>query len=385
MTEDDEILICIECVKDTRLKHLIKKKNVIGMCTCCGKRNTVINADSNSFTQMIKALIRYHYSEWEYNTHWGGNGHGALFYDDNNIFLNKLNFKNSDIYDELINRIECCEVYEDDDKGVSLFAGYYEGLQNTLLRSIKSDWEISIMDIGNRLSQENYFNLEREISKILSTYKVRCKLKIKKGEAFYRARVGFEDKKRSLFGGGLEGEVVYVPYSNSKIGAPPPHLAISGRLNRPGVSFLYCATDKYTAVSEIRPHPGDIVSIGKFILNKNSSIFDLTEMQFLNYYKSDDKLAKYKSLNTFTELMQQVIPPSERHVYNITQLVADCIRQLGFDGVLFPSSVGKGNNLVIFNPKIMDYTYQEAEVFEVKEVSYEYVTRKWKKNVKEIK
>lgn len=383
MTEEDELLICIDCVKDIRYKLLIEKNNARGLCTCCGQQRSVIDVDSNEFVQMTKALIRYHYSEWDYNEHFGGDRLGTLFYKDDNIFLNKANFKDSEVYDELINRIECIEVYEDCDKGVSIFAGYYEGRQNRLLYSVKKDLDFTILEVERKLKEENYFNFEEEITQILKSYLDNCKKSIKKGQAFYRARVGFQDKKRSKFGG-FEGEIIYVPYSNSHIGAPPPYLAGIGRINRAGISYLYSASDKYTAISEIRPHPGDFVSIGKFVLNKDCLIFDLTEVQFLNFYASDEKLDKFKQLNTLTELLQKVIPPSERQAYNITQLIAECIRKLDFDGILFPSSVGQGDNLVLFNPTNMDYTYDDAEVVEVSDVKYQYFQRTWKKNISEI-
>lgn len=384
MTDDDEILLCIQCVKDIRFKKLIQSISQKGFCNCCENNDYVIDVDSNEFTQMTKALIRYHYSEWDYNEHWGGDGYGSLFYEDDNIFFNKQNFKNEEVYEELINRIECFEVYEDYDKGVSIFAGYDEGEQNPLLQSIKSDLDYSIKEVEHKLKNENYFKFEDQISEMLSEYSGKCKLNIGINSEFYRARVGFEYKKRSLFEDGFEGEFIYIPYSNSQIGAPPPLLAGLGRLNRVGVSYFYCATDKYTAISEIRPHPGDILSIGKFLTNRELTIFDLTESQFLNFYQNDETLDKFGKLNTFTELMQKVIPPSERHAYNITQLISDCIRKLNFDGILFPSSVGNGENLVVFHPEFMDYTYKSAEVVEIKKVSYEYTKLKWKKDISEI-
>ncbi|WP_316749370.1 RES family NAD+ phosphorylase [Pedobacter gandavensis] len=384
MTDEDELLLCIECAKDIRLKKLIKKINKKGLCSCCENNEFIIDVDSNEFTQIIKALIRYHYSEWDYNEHWGGNGYGSLFYEGDNIFLNKANFKDQDVYDELINRIECFEVYEAYEKGVSIFAGYYDGQQNPLLQSIKSDLDYSIKEIEHKLKTENYFKFEDQIIQMLLEYADCSKIKVESKSAFYRARIGVENKKRSLFEGGFEGEVVCVPYSASQIGAPPPLLAGIGRLNRAGVSYLYSATDKHTAISEIRPHPGDVVSIGKFIVNNELLIFDLTESQFLNFFQSDESLDKFGKLNTFTELMQKVIPPSERHIYNITQLIADCIRKLNFDGILFPSSVGNGENLVVFNPELMTYTFDDAEVVEIKDVTYEYFQRKWKKDISEI-
>jgi RES domain-containing protein len=373
--EDEKILICVECVDDIRLKMLIESIGKQGLCSCCDNSNYIIDVDSNEFIQMIKALIRYHFSEWDYNRHWGGDGHEFLLYE----FFNSEKFTKIGI-DDLIIKIECFKVYEEYEKGVSIFAGNYRREHNPPLRSIKSDLDPSIKKIEKSLEYENYFNFENEITEILTKYVFITKLTIEKGKVFYRARIGYKDKKRDYLAG-FDGEEIFVPYSNSEIGAPPPHSSGFGRINRAGVSFLYCATDKYTAISEVRPHPGDIVSVGKFVLNKDLLIYDLTEILFLNFYKSDKELDEFKPLNTFTELMQKVIPPSERQSYSITQLIADCIRQLNFDGILFPSSVGDGQNLVVFNPVNMSYTFDNAEVVEVNRVEYNYSQRKWKKDI----
>ncbi len=383
MTEKEKILVCLDCVKDKRYKLLIKKNNTNGICTCCGNQHYVIDIDSNDFIQMTKALIRYHYSEWDYNRHFGGDEIYTLLAREDNIFLNKLNFKDSNIYAQLIYNMSWFAAYEDYEKGVSIFAGYGEEGQNPLLCSIKNDLDFSILEIERKLKEENYFNFENEMTDILKQYINTSKKYLKKGDSFFRARIGFQEKKRSIWGGFI-GEIVYVPYSDSQIGAPPPHLAGFGRINRVGVSFLYCASDKYTSIAEVRPHPGEIVSIGKFLLNKDCVIFDLTETQFLNYYKSDKDLSLFREINTLIELLQKVIPPSQRHAYNITQLIADCITKLNCEGILFPSSVGQGDNLVLFNPKNMDYTFDEAEVVEIHDIKYEYSQKNWKKNVSEI-
>lgn len=384
MNDEDEIFLCIECAKDIRLKKLIQNYNTKGICTYCGNTKYTIDVYSNEFIQMIKALIRYHYSEWNYNEHWGGDGYTTLFLEEDNVFFNKQNFKDSEHYDDLVARIDCFKVYEDYDKGVSIFAGYYEGEQNPLLQSVKSTLDFSIIDIEHKLKNENYFKFEDRITQILSEYSDICKSKIEKDSEFYRARIGYSDSKRSILGGGFEGEIIFQPYANSEIGAPPPHLAGFGRINRSGVSYLYCASDKYTAISEIRPHPGDIVSIGKFISNKDLFIFDLTEAQFLQFYQSDERLSMFRKINTFTELMQKVVPPSERQAYNITQLIADCVRKLKFDGILFPSSVGDGENLVVFSPEFLSYINEGAETVEIKEVKYDYIKRQSTQDISKI-
>jgi hypothetical protein len=57
MTEDDEILICADCVKDKRYKLLIEQISENEECTCCGKQNLVIDVDSNEFTVIISTLM----------------------------------------------------------------------------------------------------------------------------------------------------------------------------------------------------------------------------------------------------------------------------------------------------------------------------------------
>lgn len=90
---EDEILLCIECAKDIRMKKLIQSINRVRLCTCCGNNDYVINVNCKEFIQMTKALIRYHYSEWDHNEHWGGDGYSSLFCKDDNIFLIEENFE----------------------------------------------------------------------------------------------------------------------------------------------------------------------------------------------------------------------------------------------------------------------------------------------------
>lgn len=383
MTEEIEPQICPNCIKDNRLKLLVLREGELGVCSGCNEKNKVLNSLSDEFTQMMKALVRFHFSEWHYNTHIGGDEYYKLFNQSDNIFFHKERFSDQEIYDELVNNIECAEVYEEHDKGVSLFSGYYEGHRNSPLVSIKSYRDPDIIEISKRLKNENYFLFEKEMCSILESYKYNCTLLLEKDTSYYRGRIGYDDKKRSFFGG-WEGEMVYVPFSNSKIGAPPPFITGVGRINRHGVSFFYCATDKYTAVAEIRPHPGDILSIGKFILKKQIKVFDLTDQQFTNYYESDKKLDEFKRLSTLCELMNKVIPPSERDLYSITQLIADCARLLEFEGILFNSSVGDGYNLVLFDPTNVEYTFDDAEAVEIEAVKYDYFPREWEKNIDDI-
>jgi hypothetical protein len=65
-------LVCIECAKSRILQEHIKANGVLGVCSICTENNQAVDYLSNDFAQLIKALIRLHYSEIEYNEHWGG-------------------------------------------------------------------------------------------------------------------------------------------------------------------------------------------------------------------------------------------------------------------------------------------------------------------------
>ena len=130
--------ICIDCVKDLSLKKVISRKGIDNnICDVCHETRRGTDANNNLFQQLFKALIRFHYHEYEYNTHWGGDSLESFFYSENPI-LECRNDKDEDglcaVLEDLIHN-----VYEDYDKGVTLFAGYFEGTSTGTLRSIKSE------------------------------------------------------------------------------------------------------------------------------------------------------------------------------------------------------------------------------------------------------
>ncbi|MGZ4159362.1 MAG: RES family NAD+ phosphorylase [Neobacillus sp.] len=353
------------------MKELISKEGDSGECAMCGSHGQVLDSEGERFFQLTKALVRYYFSEWDYNHHWGGNGYESLFYGKDNRFFEESRAKSDEDYESVVLSITEGPVYEDYDEGVSIFAGYTDGMQNMLLRAVSTDLDPRILEISERLKTENHFNLEDDLKAILEEYRDVASLLLKKSMVLYRARVGFKEKKRR-FSDGFDTEFHYTPYKGSEIGAPPPHIATSGRINRTGVSFLYCATEKYTAISEVRPHPGDRVSLAKIKLNSDAKVFDLSSTQLLGFFENDEKLDKFKPLNTLGVLINETIPPSERIRYSITQLIADCIRQLGFEGITFNSTVGDGKNIVLFDQGIASQDDSGAEVVNVASVEYKY-------------
>lgn len=366
--------ICHTCAKEPHLKKLILLEGSLGQCTICEENANSCDVEENRFFQLCKALVRLHYSEWDYNTHWGGDGYESLFYRNDSIFINVNRAVSDDALDEAIQGIVTGPVYEEYDKGVSVFAGYYEGLPAGVLRAIKTDCTRELTSLAEALRKMNYFCVEPELLKILSPYIGKTDKTLTKGYEFYRARIGIKEQK-SVFLSSFQGQRHFSPFQDSEIGAPPPTKSNGGRLNRAGVSFLYAATNIYTAIAEVRPHPGDHISIGKFILTKNAKLFDLSESQFLNYFETDEKLDDYLHLNTIIQFIHQTVTPTDRDHFTITQLIADCIRQFEYDGIMFNSTVGDGVNIVLFDSSIAQYNGDDKCVIEVTAVTYEHITK----------
>lgn len=365
--------ICKDCVTEFHLKELIENSIIVDRCSFCKIKTKVCDYESEEFYTLLKSLIRYNYNEWDYNHHWGGESIYELIKNDE-VFFNTKNFKNPNDIEILLELIDSFEAYEDYEKGISLYAGYGEnGEQNMLLRALKNELDLELRKIIHKLKTQNYFQLENLIVNRLQNFVEVGKIVIKENNKYYRARIGYSKKDYDYLSGGMEAEYIYTPYIESEISSPPPSMSQSGRLNRAGVSFLYCATNASTAISEVRPHPGDKVSIGCFITIEELKIFNLTKNYLLDFYKSDKHLDEYfLYINSLNNLFQKSIPPSKKNNYSITQLIADSIRKLGFDGILFNSSVGDGSNLVVFYPDKMKYIEDDKKVVIVNKVTYDF-------------
>ena len=146
-----------------------------------------------------------------------------------------------------------------------------------------------------------------------------------------------------------------IPFDLIEMGPPPPEKTPAGRANPPGIPFLYTALDQPTAVAEIRPWKGALVSVAKFVLAREIVIIDLanippTETPFgiesLNWV-----LESRQMLSILGEKLCTPIDPQASEIeYVPTQYVTELIRDLRYDGILYKSALGPNNNLVLFDP-----------------------------------
>ncbi len=353
--------LCIDCVKEKELNNLILSKGEKAVCSLCKKQNDlVINCNDLELKNLFNTLVRFHYSQWEYDHHLGGEDIRSLFNTENPIFNSWVPVETEDA-DDLWNLVDELLTYEnyDENKSVYIFSDYP-------YVAIKNDYCKKIDKIGYQIEDKNYYELEKDVIEILAGIISDVNVVVSAGRHYYRARIGYQKKGVPIVGE-WSPKPHYLPYKDKLIGRVPPPLAKNGRMNRQGVSFLYVASDSDTALAEVRPHPGQYVSIGKFVSNKSLRIADFTNIKIKNYC-SQHKIQDLITLQTINELFSRPVPNQMGGQYLITQLLADAIRKLGYDGVGYKSSVGSGTNLAIFNPSFFKYTEEDTNVVYIKEV-----------------
>lgn len=142
-----------------------------------------------------------------------------------------------------------------------------------------------------------------------------------------------------------------------KMGRPPAQQAKNGRANPVGIPYLYAASTPETAIAETRPHPGDRLSVVQLnvagplrLLNlmhprKTISPFVVVDESELSALRND--LAFLCHLEN--ELAKPILPRVADLEYLPTQYLCEYIKNCGYDGVVFKSSISNGANVALFD------------------------------------
>ncbi len=130
--------------------------------------------------------------------------------------------------------------------------------------------------------------------------------------------------------------------------------AKGGRANPPGIPHLYLATTKETAMAEVRPWIGSIISLAKFETTKELSIIDcFIDNLAKDYEIKGEPTAKIKELKVWANINHAFSKPisieEQDTDYVPTQIISEFFRRHGYDGIFFKSMLGEGLNVVLFN------------------------------------
>ncbi|ACF00451.1 RES domain protein [Rhodopseudomonas palustris TIE-1] len=374
----DDVTLCMECAKHPSLKRFVELHAIDGpVCGVCQEIGYPYKACApvrkRELSKLIKALIRFYYNEYEYNHHWGGDyGPERLLVNPNPILENASSATRTRIPErthDFLYALLSAEPYPPIEEGISVYAGHDDGVRGMNL-ALKGETSPILRSYVARLANQNHFDIEPDLLGFLDELSDRMTRVVSAGTRFFRARIGVEARYADHSDFGWRRSIVRQPYRGTELSAPPPPLASGGRLNRAGVSFLYLASDAATAAAEVRPHPGHYLSIGEFECLQNIRIASL-DAGIMQYAGNEHELELFHFLYSADQLMATPVPPEKTARYSITQLIADCLRRKGFEGVSFRSSIGVGNNLCIFKPEWFAPVDGSEVVQRVKSLAYE--------------
>jgi len=192
------------------------------------------------------------------------------------------------------------------------------------------------------LKRENRFSLSEEPAKFIENlieYATKHKSKtLPRGEVLFRARINDGSEKEK-------------PIAIEYMGAPPIHLAGHGRLNPRGIPYLYLASNRITAVSEVRPWVSCNVTVAEFVLSKDCKCINFSKKHMVNIPEGDDYEApEFTWRELITWMFSAPFDPRDDTAYIPTQYIAERIKGAGFDGIIYDSALSAdGYNVTLFS------------------------------------
>lgn len=199
----------------------------------------------------------------------------------------------------------------------------------------------------------------RKLMKMLEETTKQREYRVKPENTFYRARKGHDDYSASATNNLVD------PYPPEEMTAPPLCKVREGRLNPKGLSYLYVADQYQTAIMEMRPWIGELISVARFSPMKELKVIDLTQdnehtLKMKRFFNKDmpitpEAIQKQIWSEINHAFSEPVTNTDETAQYAPTQIIAEWIKSWGFDGVKYRSSVHpQGTNYAFFDPAQLD-------------------------------
>jgi RES domain len=202
---------------------------------------------------------------------------------------------------------------------------------------------------------------------------------VTKGEAFWRARLGnaFEDVQIGNSGKDEVWVAERRPYPPGGMKPESVDWTSEGRVNPRGIAYLYLATNRNTALAEVRPWIGSSVSVGEFMLTRNirmidcSKFHDKTPLSFVG-----PGIATSREDGMWLAIDKAFAKPVGRNDdvsdYIPTQILAELFKANGYDGVVYKSLLDKeGFNIALFSKD--DVEQASCSLFQVSKLEFEFV------------
>ena len=327
---------CPNCFSDKFLQnYIIAVSNKKGKCSFCKKSNVTLIEPEALFDRFEPLLELYEK-------------------DKNGIMLNKLLQTDWNIFSITAPRIQQ-KILERITDSKKLFKTNYRAIFSKEQKNIKH-WETFREELKHK---NRFFPSNPPGTNYLEPFGKYIGIILKKeDQKFYRARINMSEK----------------PLKKDVMGKPPKQSVTSGRANPHGIPYLYTASTIETAISEVRGHKGEILTVAEFQMKASLELADLrnprsTISPFELNGENELELI-YKNMPFLTllgnELSKPIIPREANLEYLLSQFLCELLKNIGFHGIIYESSIADGNNYVIFNDEKLKihrlYQYKITDV-----------------------
>jgi RES domain-containing protein len=131
--------------------------------------------------------------------------------------------------------------------------------------------------------------------------------------------------------------------------------ASDGRANPRGIPCLYLADDRHTAIAEVRPWIGSLVSLAILEIERDLKLVDVrkTSSDNMLYFEGEPSPLERENAvwaHVSKAFREPVLRDDDRAGYAPTQAIAEALRDEGYDGLVYGSGFGQENaNFAIFD------------------------------------
>jgi hypothetical protein len=201
--------------------------------------------------------------------------------------------------------------------------------------------------------------------------------RIKKNSCLWRAQLGHDWREEDTGDGKMDQFPCPHPQSRMK---PLPGKAKEGRANPKGIPHLYMANKRETAVSEVRPWIGSLVSCGIFEVRRDLVVIDFStsgDAEEKYYFEEPDPEKRTAAVWSHIDrsFSQPVSEGDDIASYIPTQIIAELFKSKGLDGVAYRSAFGAGGtNICLFDIEAAQIEYCELHEVTSIEVGFKEVT-----------
>ncbi len=190
----------------------------------------------------------------------------------------------------------------------------------------------------------------------------------------YRARLGSQ----------FDSDDNPVPYPIGEMGAAPNQFCKGGRINPPGMSFLYLASSEETAALEIRATPADVFTVANVSLQNDPLLLDLRRTSFSTLFGFEfspesgwitQHLKKVAVYTYLSELLAQPVASEDPLGYIHTQIFCEYFKIKHIHGLIYDSTLcSSGFNVCIFEPTDFSELVGESRLARVSALSAKVVS-----------